>query len=769
MISKPPNLSELPYGTVLQAGLGTSIIIADFDFETYSSAGFVWCDKTNKWLPPHGAREKGLKTVGTVVYTEHPDAEILCMAYDLKDGKGRRQWTPTSASFPTDLFTYLQSGQLLEAWNISFEYWVWTNICVPKYGFPALCVSQLRCAQAKARAYSLPASLDEAGRILNITHKKDPRGKQLLNKFSIPRNPTKTNTALRNLLNHDDPDRQALYNYNLRDIEAEAEISSLVPDLSSQELEFWQCDQAINRRGVAVDMKVIDGAIKIIEAAYQKYNIELQELTDGAVTSASQLPKMKKWINENLPTVVIKEQDGESGVPFLLRKEKYIINSLSEETVEQLLTSDTLSPDVRRVLEIRQLAGSAAVKKLYALKNQASKHNRLHNLFVYYGARTGRHSGVGVQPQNLPNSGPDVNQCENCEQHYTPKRLYCPWCGCDGGFSKRKEWNAKAANDAIEVISTGSLAATELHFDNPIATVSACLRGMFIAAPEHVLVCSDYKSIEAVVLAELVGETWRQEVFRTHGMIYEMSASKITGISFQEYMDYKKRTGNHHPTRKTIGKVAELASGYGGWIGAWKQFGADEFFSDKEIKEHVIAWREASPNIVKFWHEIEHCAVQAVLNPGNEYGYNGIVYKTHNEVLYCRLFSGRHLTYHKPRLAPNRRPGREGTLELSYEGWNSNPQMGTPGWTRLVTYGGRLTENIVQAVSRDIFAHAIVNLERENYSIVLHTHDEIVCEIGSPHIAAVENLERIMSTMPSWATEWPVYAKDGWVAHRYSK
>jgi DNA polymerase len=338
------------------------------------------------------------------------------------------------------------------------------------------------------------------------------------------------------------------------------------------------------------------------------------------------------------------------------------------------------------------------------------------------------------------------------------------------------EWNPKAVDDALTIINTGSLECVEYYFDDAIATVSACLRGLIISAPGHDLICSDYSAIEAVVLAALAGEEWRLEVFKTHGQIYEMSAAKVTGLDFQEFGLYKSQEGKHHPYRK-IGKVAELASGYQGWLGAWKQFGADEFFSDDEIKQAILAWRDASPNIVEFWggqqkkwqshyYGLEGAAILATLSPGIWFNHNSISYIVKNDILYCQLPSGRNLCYHKPRLAPSTR--RENTYALSFESWNANPTQGKPGWIRLDTYGGKLTENVVQAVARDILAYAIINLENAGYPVVIHVHDEIVVEV-SENFGSVAEVEFIMSTMPEWAKDWPLKAKGGWRDKRYQK
>jgi DNA polymerase bacteriophage-type len=757
MIPTPPRLEDLPVGAQLIAGLGKSTVLADFDFETYSPAGYVWRHDQQKFVTLRGTNKKGLKAVGTALYVEHPEAEVLSMAYDLKEGVGRRLWVPGQPP-PLDLFAHILQGNLLEAWNCAFEYWVWVKICIPKYQFPPIPLNQLRDAMAKSRAFGLPGGLEAAGRVLNISAKKDKDGKRLLDKFSIPRKPTAKDKRTR--IKPTDPDAQqdalALYAYNLRDIEAEAEVSSCIPDLTPRELEFWQCDQQINLRGVRVDKTGVQNCIKIIENAYQKYNRTLYSLTDGTVSSATEIKKLKIWLAQN-------------GIET---------RSLNSEAIDHLLSLGSLPDHIRRVLEIRSLIGSTAVKKVYSMLNQMTSEGKVHDLFIYHSARTGRSAGTGPQPQNLPNSGPEVLVCVNtiCGLHFNKQLRACPWCG-NCSIRNTVEWNPKAVEDAFTTINTGSLDCVEYFWGDAIATVYGCLRGLFISSPGHDLLCSDYSAIEAVVLAALAGEEWRMEVFRTHGKIYEMSASKITGIEFDEFLLHKSTTGQHHPMRKKVGKVAELASGYQGWIGAWKQFGADEFFSDDEIKKAVSAWRQASPAIVEMWggqqkrwqpcyYGLEGAAVSAVLKPGTKFKYRAISYLMSGDVLYCQLPSERYIAYHRPRLTPSER--REGTLSLSFEGWNTNPKQGPMGWIRMFTYGGKLTENVVQAISRDILANAIINLEKAGYPVVLHIHDEIVAEVPE-NFGSIEEFEEIMSSLPSWAEGWPVKANGGWRGKRYTK
>ena len=235
---------------------------------------------------------------------------------------------------------------------------------------------------------------------------------------------------------------------------------------------------------------------------HQKYNKELQILTNGKVDAASEIKKLRDWMMGY-------------GVSS---------PSLDADSVQKLLSIQVLPQDVRRALEIREIIGSAAVKKLYAMLNQLTPLGRVHDLFIYHSARTGRAAGAGPQPQNLPNSGPLVAHCGNCKKYFNDN-FGCPWCGFKQYHVPNVEWCPQAVENALETINTGSLDCVGYFWSNPIAVVAACLRGLFIAAPRHDLICSDYSAIEAVVLAMLSGEQWRIDVFNTHGKIYEACCS----------------------------------------------------------------------------------------------------------------------------------------------------------------------------------------------------------------------------------------------------
>lgn len=767
----------------MTALLGTAL--PDHDFETYSEAGQVWDDAINRWRLPDGAppgSKKGLPLVGAAVYAKHPSTEVLSYYYDLLDGYGKTFWAPGLPN-PERLFSFIRAGGIIEAHNSAFEWWIWNEVCVPRYGWPPLPIEQTRCSMAKARAHALPGALGEVGQVLNIPTQKDAEGGRLLDKFSVPRNPTKADSRRRitPLDDHTEhvakgrpglSDAQKLYSYNATDLDAEHGVTVRCPDLEGEELEYWIVDQRINRRGVAVDMAGVQDCIAIIEQAHQRLNAELQALTAGQVTKASELQALGNWLRSR-------------GVPVTTGQ-----GSMDDEAITGYLKVCAPHPPgginpARRALEIRAAIGSASVKKVFAMRLRATAEDRLHDLFNYHAARTGRATGDGPQPTNLPNSGPQVIKC-TCGRWFGASLPICRWCGTVRAPGvKVREWNPEAMEECLGLARHRSFDLLCEVYGDGMHALSGCLRGLFVAAEDHDLVSSDYSAIEAVVLAVLAGEAWRLEVFRTHGMIYEASASRMFGVPLEEFKRVKAETGEHHPLRKK-GKIGELALGYQGWVGAMRAFDAPG--TDDEIKRDVLAWRDANREIVEFWggqtrrdgrydvpelFGVEGAAVGAILNPGavkpvlrRDGSATGVSYQLRGTVLYCRLPSGRELRYHNPRLTPSDR--RPGEWAISYEGYNTNPKNGPRGWITIRTWGGRLVENIVQAVARDILRFAMINLERAGYAIVLHVYDEIVSEIRKGW-GSVEEFERIMSTMPAWAWGWPVNAAGGWRGARYRK
>ena len=774
------NPVDVTAGTQLPVGCGVSTVYADMDFETYSEAGQVFRLDTMKWVGVAKGK-KGLPAVGAPVYAEHPSTEVVYLSYNLKDGSGPKRWKP-GMPYPQDLFAHIQGGKPIEAHNSGFEYLIWLHVCHGRMGWPPLSLEQLRCSMSKARAHSMPGALGNLGPAIGIDdeHLKDPVGKRVMLKLSQPRNPTKTNTATRWTPENSPTDFDTMYAYGDQDIVSESAVSARLPDLSADELELWIIDQKINMRGVAIDTVNRDHCLAVVALATERYTAELRKITGGVVKSVGEVAKTLGWLSG-------------AGMPLQSLDKESVAEALDRcrEVKKNRTFQDQLLDDIIRVLKIRASLGAAGVKKLHAMDRTTSADGRLRELFAFCGAdRTGRFAGRGAQPQNFPNSGPDVKQCDavnGCGRYYGTVAEWCPFCGTQEWAGEQLKWCPEALDDFLAIIATRDLDTVERFLGDAIAAVSGCLRGMFIAAPGKDLICSDYSAIEGVVAAMLAGEQWRIDVFRTHGKIYEAGASEITGVPFTEMMSHagydvsRPNCGPDHPHRKKIGKVSELASGFGGWIGAWLNFGAGAFMSEEEIKKSILAWREASPNIVEMWggqsrkdpHRwkftpelfgLEGAVVQAIQYPGQCFGYRGINYGVKDDVLYCQLLSGRMLTYHQPRL--RLQPARNGQQEqeISYMGVDSY----TKKWCRNTTYSGKLFENVVQATARDILTHAMVNLGKAGYPIVLHVHDEIVSEVPEG-FGSVDEFEAIMAQVPEWAAGWPIKAAGGWRGQRYRK
>lgn len=735
------------------------------DFETYSEAGMFFDGK--RWRSVAGSQQGGLPAVGAAVYAEHPSAEVLIACYQFP-GQLVQTWVP-GMSNPEDLLEHVRRGGLVHAFNSMFEWLLWDRVCRRLYAWPELRLENMRDTMAAVRAYGLPGKLANAASAMDMPQQKDKIGMSLIRRFSIPRSPTKKDLRLRNYMGHDHENAFLFYNYCAQDVRVESTLASAVPSLSEYELEVWKLDQKINERGVAVDVEAMQNCRRVVSAISERYTAELQHLTNGRIESAGQVGEIQSML-------------AEYGIK---------IPDMQADTITRVLDNKThlvhAHPWAKRVLEIRSMLASASVKKLGALERTLCADGRVRGLFMYYGAeRTGRWAGRGAQPQNFPRGDAEVTVCRSCG---TRQGLRDPCIAC-GGAPEKAKWNFDFALEALKSFRDSDLDGAIARWGDVLSVVAGSLRSLFVAAPGHRFVCSDYSAIEAVVLAALAGEEWRLEVFRTHGKIYEMSASKITGMSLDEYLAYKKRTGENHPDRQKIGKTAELASGYQGWVGAWKAFGADKHMTDDEIECNVKRWREESPAIVDFWRGLESAAINAVMSPGHFYRYRDIQYYCDGKVLRCYLPSGRPLVYHKPRVLQDWRVRISGStavmwasemeswqsigyawpakMRMFFWGWNSNPKYGAMGWVEQQTYGGRLTENVVQAASRDLLAHGMLHADRAGYNIVMHVHDEIVCEQPEGH-GSVEELERLMGTLPTWAEGWPVFARGGWQGREFRK
>jgi len=772
---------------------GVTTILPEGDFETYSEAGYQWVDVPGYWkevtrkrkgvifteqvwveptvalegLRYAGKGKYGLTVVGTYNYVLHPTFRISQLAYNLKNGQGARIWRPGFPD-PVDLFDWIKCyrpGQpldcidgLLEAWNVFFESCVWNLYCVPKLGWPPLYLDQQRCCMAKSTVAGYPRKLEQTGQVLRLSNQKDSEGKRLINKLTVPKEPTKKDAG-RYWTRETAPEDFAKFDaYNIQDIMAESEASSKIPDMPVLEIERWLVDQRINHRGMQIDLVSVENCLAIIEQATTKYNAELSRITNGYVDTFNKVQKTLDW----------------------LKTQGVYLDELDEDTVEEELTKNHTTA-VKRVLEIRRTLSFGSVKKLNGMYLQTCPDGRLRDMFAFAANHTHHWAGQGPQVMNLYKG--KFNKPEQVEfalSVLASRNLEF----VEQVFAQGPPWDSKD-NKPMEALDV----------------IANCLRSMIIARPGCRLITADYNAIQAVITAALAGEKWQLDVFHSGGQIYLETASQLTGKPVQYYIDYREANGKHHPDRQLYGKIPTLANGFGAYIGGWRRFDDEGILgSDEDVKKLIFMTWAKNPNICELWggqtrnrfgrdrfgrraneyqeyYGLEGAAVQAVMNPGVCYPYRGIRYQVHNDVLYCMPpGGGAPLIYHEPRLEQSTREyARPWEKILTYVGWNTQQaKKGRTGWVRMDFYGGVATQNIVAKVHREFQADTLVMLEKTGiYLPVHHAHDENVTEVENGKGSTDEYLS-IVNRRKDWAIDdwgrpWPVRAPSADETHRYGK
>ena len=389
------------------------------------------------------------------------------------------------------------------------------------------------------------------------------------------------------------------------------------------------------------------------------------------------------------------------------------LDSLSKNAVQDLLP-DT-DGDVRKVLSLRQELAKSSVKKYTAMENLVCRDSRGRGLIQFYGAsRTGRYAGKLLQVQNLPqNHLPDLET-------------------------------------ARALVQSGNFDALEMLYDSVPNVLSELIRTAIVPKKGCRFIVSDFSAIEARVLSWFAGEQWRLDTFTQGGDIYCASASQMFGVPVEKH-------GINGELRQK-GKQAELACGYGGSVGAMKSMGAVRMgVKEEELQPLVDAWRQANPRIVQFWWEVDRAAKTCVKqHVPTQVGKLRFEYQS--GILFIQLPSGRRLAYAKPRMGENRFGGEA----ITYEGVGTGRK-----WERLETYGAKCVENIVQGTARDLLALALLRLEEAGYPVVMHCHDEAICEVPIGQ-GSVEEVNRIMAVSPEWAEGLPLKA-DGFETEFYKK
>lgn len=636
-------------------------------------------------------------------YVQSPDFEILLFAYSVDGGPVEIVDLAQGEVLPGWLYRAIADPAYIKhAYNAAFEWY-----CLSKFYGRLLPVEQWRDTMLHGLYCGFTAGLDATGKALGLPAEKQKlaTGKALIRYFCVPCSPTKANGGrTRNLPKHD-PDKWNLFKeYCVGDVVTESEIERRlsrfpVPnDIEKQ----WQTDLLINARGVAVDMDMVQGALEIAANTHDQLMEEAVALT--GLENPNSIAQLSKWLE--------KETDEN-------------ISDLRKDTVAMLLKNQVVTGDAERMLEIRQELGKTSTKKYNAIEAAVCADGRVRGLLQFYGAnRTGRWAGRLVQVQNLP-------------------RTYIEQLDLARGTVKKRE------ADKLRFL-----------FGSIPDTLSQLIRTSFVASKGNKLVDADFSSIEARVISWLAGEHWRLDIFKTHGKIYEASASQMFGVPIE-----KIKKGNPEYALRQRGKVAELALGYQGSTGALITMGALNMgIPEEDLPDIVTRWREANKRIVDLWYRVENAAV-SVIQTGQQAGVNNLLFTREFDLengldfLTITLPSRRKLYYAKPELGVN----QWNKPSITYRGVNQS----TKQWTVLETYGGKLVENIVQAIARDCLATAIEHLEAAGFPVVFHVHDEVIIDCPADK-ANLDEVVRLMTLPIPWAQDLPLNA-DGWVGDFFKK
>lgn len=651
---------------------------------------------------------------GSYRYILDPSFEILLFAYSL-DGMPVEVIDVASGQvIPLWLKNALKNPLYIKhAYNAAFEWFA-----LSKY-LGWLPPDQWRDTMLHALYCGYPASLDAAGRAMGLPEdkKKLTTGKALIRYFCVPCKPSNANgNRIRNLPKHDPAKWKLFKEYNGQDVVTEMEIDRRlsafpVPAFVQKQ---WETDLTMNARGVAADMEMVSGALVIGATVKSQLMAEARQLS--GLDNPNSIKQLARWLTE--------ATDGDTE-----------ITSVTKETVATMLKQPQPA-NVQRMLEIRQELGKTSTKKYDALETCIADDGRVRGLLQFYGAnRTGRWAGRLVQVQNLPRT----------YTHPLPP--------------------------ARQLVKDRNIDGLRLMYGSINDTLSQLIRTAFVATPGNVLIDADFSAIEARVISWLAGQEWRLEVFRTHGKIYEASASQMFHVPIE-----KIKKGNPEYALRQRGKVAELALGYQGGVSAMRRMDTGhnlDDLSDDEVKGIVDRWRETNSMIRDLWNIVDSAAVTAITNGGAQ----TIRSETTDAVitLACELDvitgtrymtillpSGRKLYYPSPEIGVN----RWGNPSVSYMGQNQT----TKRWERVETYGGKLVENIVQAIARDCLAIAIENLEAQGLHVVFHIHDEVVIDTPAwaDNDTMLDTVTKIMTKPIPWAQALPLNA-DGWVDKFFKK
>ena len=635
-----------------------------------------------------------LKNCGAYKYVDSDNFKILLLAYAFDDEAVEIIDLANGERLPERVTpALLDRNSTKTAFNAQFE-----RICLDKYLFDK--TENWECTMVKALSLGFPGNLESVGTVIGVDPDKQKlfTGKNLIRLFCIDRKPSKANGFKTIFTKEDKPEEwEQFKEYCIRDVEVERDIRIKLSKFKQipEEMELYKLDQKINDRGVLIDLEMAENAISIDLEQTNRLTETFTQVT--GLDNPNRLAALKKYI---------KTRTGQG------------IKSITKGNLEELKEEFKGYEDVVTALEIRKKLSKTSISKYKKMIEVTCKDGRARGLLQFYGAGTGRWAGRLIQVQNLPQN------------------------------------HIKDLDTARNIIKTCDLEFLEMMYDDPSAILSQCIRPAIIPAPGKRFAVADFSAIEARVIAWMAGETWRRDVFNSHGKIYEASAAQMFRVPIESI-----HKGS--PLRQK-GKIAELALGFGGAVGALKTMGAlDMGLFEDELQPLVNQWRAANTKIVKFWYDTEAAVTKAIENKTTVKIKDNLkaIYKS--GFLFLELPSGRRIAYVKPKLRDHDKfPGKQ---KIIFEGYNST----THQWGESDTYGGKLVENITQAIARDCLAYSMLQLDKAGYNIVMHVHDEVIIEIEEDK----DDLEKICNIMGQeipWAKGLPSRA-DGYYCSYYQK
>ena len=642
---------------------------------------------------------------GVYKYVQHPNFDILLFGYAVDGGAVRVADLASGETLPEEVLAALSDETVTKwAFNSNFE-----RVCLSEwlrrnhpeyfssYSVPGDTVGDYldprgwKCSMVWSAYMGLPLSLAGAGAVLGLEEQKLKEGKDLIRYFCVPCKATKAN-------------------------------GGRTRNLPEHDREKWKCFKSYNQRDVEVEMSIQEKLrnFPVPDFVWEEFWLD-QEINDRGILLDMDLVEnaiLLDGISKDKLSDSMKEITGLENPNSVAQMKQWLSSrgveteTLGKKDAARMIADRDMDEEVAEALKLRLQLAKSSVKKYQAMRNAVCRDGRARGMFQFYGAnRSGRWAGRIIQLQNLPQ-----NHMEDLEQ-------------------------------ARGLVKNGDYEALSMLYDSVPNVLSELIRTAFVAAGGNKFCVADFSSIEARVLSWLAGERWRMDVFVKNGDIYCASASAMFGVPVEKH-------GRNAELRQK-GKIAELALGYGGSVGALKSMGALEMgLAEEELQPLVDSWRTANPNIVRFWWDVDR-AVKKAVKQREPSVLRGIRFECRSGMLFITLPSGRRLSYVKPRIGENRFGGES----VTYEGVGAVKK-----WERIESYGPKFVENIVQAISRDILCYAMRTLS--HCRICAHVHDELIIECRKD--ISLEAICEQMGRTPPWA-EGLLLRADGYETLFYKK